>query len=278
MATTMKRSAAIRGDVLWATEARKGRARLYPVTAFYTAACLAVLVRALRGTHVLPALGWAMAGVLTWTLVEYLTHRYVLHGRFPDGPGLVRHFLHVRFDHLHWEHHERPWDAKHINGRVQDTLPFVAVFAAMAAVFPFHTGAVFLAAIVQCYVIEEWVHHSVHFYHFRNPYFRYIRKHHLFHHSPRGSEIGYGLTNGFWDIVLGTRIPEGTRRALYGRQRETRAVAADAPADAGVVPTEVSWLSQSGARDCKRARTARRVSHRAPGGAEWFLTEPPARH
>src|SRR5687768_3163749 len=81
MATTMKRSAAIRGDVLWATEARKGRARLYPLTALYTAVCLAVFVRALRGTHALAALGWAMAGILTWTLVEYLTHRYVLHGR-----------------------------------------------------------------------------------------------------------------------------------------------------------------------------------------------------
>jgi sterol desaturase/sphingolipid hydroxylase (fatty acid hydroxylase superfamily) len=221
MATTMKRSAAIRGDALWAREARRGRARLYPVTAFYTTACLALFAYVFRAPHRAAVLGFAAAGAFSWTLVEYLVHRYVLHGRFPDGPGVVRHFLHVRFDHLHWEHHERPWDANHINGRVQDTLPFVIALGVLAAPFPLHTAPVFLAAVVQCYVIEEWIHHSVHFYHFRNPYFRYIRKHHLFHHSPRGAEIGYGLTNGFWDVVLGTRIPEPTRSALY-RKREAQ--------------------------------------------------------
>jgi sterol desaturase/sphingolipid hydroxylase (fatty acid hydroxylase superfamily) len=59
----------------------------------------------------------------------------------------------------------------------------------------------------------------VHFYHFRNRYFRYIRRHHLYHHSPKGSEVGYGLTSGFWDVIWGTRIPEADRRALYAYRR-----------------------------------------------------------
>lgn len=50
-------------------------------------------------------------------------------------------------------------------------------------------------------------------------YFRYIRRHHLYHHSPKGMEIAYGLTNGFWDIVYETRIPPDIRRALYGPLR-----------------------------------------------------------
>jgi sterol desaturase/sphingolipid hydroxylase (fatty acid hydroxylase superfamily) len=64
-------------------------------------------------------------------------------------------------------------------------------------------------------VVEEWVHHSVHFYQFRNPYFRYIKRHHLYHHSPIGMHVGYGLTSGLWDVVGGTRIPPDMRRALY---------------------------------------------------------------
>jgi sterol desaturase/sphingolipid hydroxylase (fatty acid hydroxylase superfamily) len=70
------------------------------------------------------------------------------------------------------------------------------------------------------YVVEEWVHHSVHFYHFENPYFRYIKRHHLYHHSPVGGDVGYGLTNGFWDIVFSTRIPAEQRRRLYARPRK----------------------------------------------------------
>jgi sterol desaturase/sphingolipid hydroxylase (fatty acid hydroxylase superfamily) len=74
----------------------------------------------------------------------------------------------------------------------------------------------FIAGLIQCYILEEWVHHSVHFYNFRNRYFRYIRKHHLYHHSPRGGEVAYGLTNGVWDVLRNTRIPAHERKRLYG--------------------------------------------------------------
>jgi sterol desaturase/sphingolipid hydroxylase (fatty acid hydroxylase superfamily) len=78
---------------------------------------------------------------------------------------------------------------------------------------------------VQFYVIEEWVHHSVHYlgvYKLGGPYWRYINRHHAYHHSPQGSELAFGLTNGFWDIVFGTRVPEEARRRLYGRRSRGR--------------------------------------------------------
>jgi sterol desaturase/sphingolipid hydroxylase (fatty acid hydroxylase superfamily) len=81
--------------------------------------------------------------------------------------------------------------------------------------FPLHTGPVLVAGLLTAYVGEEWVHHSVHFYRFTNRYFEYIRRHHLYHHSPKGMEVGFGLTNGFWDVVWDTRIPEEERQALY---------------------------------------------------------------
>jgi len=76
---------------------------------------------------------------------------------------------------------------------------------------------VFVAALMLGYVLEEWVHHAVHFHSFKSPYFRYIKKHHLFHHSRRGSEVGFGLTSGAWDVVAGTRIAKRDRDRLYGR-------------------------------------------------------------
>jgi len=206
-------------EVRWAHEARKGRGRLYPSTVFYTVYGMGVFTLALR-SHPLAAVAWFAAGVGAWTLLEYYVHRYILHGRFPKGPTPYHWFTHKYFDHLHWEHHARPWDGAHINGRIRDTLPFALAFMLLSARAPVHTWPAFVAGLLQAYVVEEWVHHSVHFYHFRNPYFRYIRRHHLYHHSPKGSGVGYGLTNGFWDVVWRTRIPEEDRRALYTNRRE----------------------------------------------------------
>jgi sterol desaturase/sphingolipid hydroxylase (fatty acid hydroxylase superfamily) len=99
---------------------------------------------------------------------------------------------------------------------VKDTLPLVAPAIALSLLAPVWSATVFIAGVLQAYVIEEWVHHSVHFYQFQNRYFRYIRRHHLYHHSPQGMSIAFGLTNGFWDVVYDTRIPEDVRRRLHG--------------------------------------------------------------
>jgi len=90
-------------------QSRIARRRLYPLTVFYTTYSLIVTLLGLRGGH--PRIGFVfyLAGIPVWTLVEYLFHRYVLHGRFPPGEGLIRRFLHERLDPLHWEHHERPF-------------------------------------------------------------------------------------------------------------------------------------------------------------------------
>jgi sterol desaturase/sphingolipid hydroxylase (fatty acid hydroxylase superfamily) len=81
------------------------------------------------------------------------------------------------------------------------------------------------------------VHHSVHFYHFDNPYFRYIKRHHLYHHSPKGGDVGYGLTNGFWDIIFSTRISAEQRRLLYGQGKVESHVLDQRQAGAGPLST-----------------------------------------
>jgi sterol desaturase/sphingolipid hydroxylase (fatty acid hydroxylase superfamily) len=84
----------------------------------------------------------------------------------------------------------------------------------LSLLLPAHALTAFLAALAQAYLVEEWVYHSVHFYHFRNRYFRYVKRHHMYHHSPKGVRIAFGVTSGFWDVVNGTRIPAHIRAAL----------------------------------------------------------------
>ncbi len=214
------------GGIRRAFEARKARRRLLPVTLVYTVGSLTMLAYCLVSPHAPRGLLFYALGFLVWTWLEYEVHRYILHGRFPDGPGAWRHFLHKSFDHLHWEHHARPWDGNHVNGTLKDTGLFVVLLLALSLLFPAWTASMLIAGLTQAYVIEEWVHHSVHFCSFKSKYFRYIKRHHLYHHSPRGSEAGYGLTNGFWDVAFGTRFSAGVRSALHRRKPARRALAA----------------------------------------------------
>ena len=204
------------GRFVMADESRKARHRLFCSTVVYPLNFVVVLALALRTGRYREVSRFVAAGLSAWTLVEYLVHRHILHGRFPDGPG-VRHLLHRQFDHLHLEHHARPWDGNHVSGTLKDTLGPALVFMGLAfAAGPVHTWPLFVASLLLGYIMEEWVHHSVHFCNFKSPYFRYIKRHHLFHHSPRGSEVGYGLTSGLWDVIAGTRIAEGDRLRLHG--------------------------------------------------------------
>src|SRR5260370_12355484 len=94
-------------------QASLARRRLYPLTAFYTLYAILVLAIAFSTTHPWIAVAFFFAGCATWTLVEYLFHRYVLHGRFPPGKGLIRRFLHERLNPPHSDHHKRPFAGLH---------------------------------------------------------------------------------------------------------------------------------------------------------------------
>jgi 4-hydroxysphinganine ceramide fatty acyl 2-hydroxylase len=204
-----------------AVEASKARRRLYPVTILYTGYALTVITLALRSGHGarLPFVFFSL-GVALWTLLEYLAHRFVLHGRFAAGRGLLRRWAHQAFDHLHVEHHARPWDGNHVNGTIKDTGLYMALFAASSFAAPIQSLPVLWAAVMQSYVVEEWIHHCVHYpsvYRLSGRYWRSIVRHHAYHHGARGTDLAFGLSSGSWDLVFRTQIPRGagTRPALF---------------------------------------------------------------
>jgi hypothetical protein len=197
--------------VVLADEARKARTRFYPATIVLCAYSLPLLGVALY-RHPGTALSFLFMGIAAWTALEYVVHRFILHGRFPDGGGFWKHRVHTFFDTMHGDHHQRPWDGMYINGYL-DALPFAGLFAVVSFLAPYYTAPVLVAGLLLSYVVEEWVHYSVHFHRFQSPYFQYIRFHHWYHHSPRGRDRAFGLTSGLWDDILGsTRIPESIRR------------------------------------------------------------------
>jgi sterol desaturase/sphingolipid hydroxylase (fatty acid hydroxylase superfamily) len=188
-------------------EARVARGRLWPSTIVYGAASATVLPFAAHRHGLIACLPWIAAGALLWTWVEYLGHRFVLHGEFPVGPCPWRRLLHRRFDQLPRHHHREPWNGRHISGTLHDTAPVVPALAVPAVLLPQPAGAVSFASFLLSYLAEEWVHLSVHFCSFRGRYFQYIRRRHLYHHGSRIGPLAFGLTSGVWDRVYGTHVP-----------------------------------------------------------------------
>jgi cyclopropane-fatty-acyl-phospholipid synthase len=191
------------GSVDFALEARKSRERLVPTTVAYVAGGI-VLIAPTLNRHT-PLWAAVLAGLLAFTGVEYFVHRFLLHGRFPDGPGALRRFLHSRLDHLHYVHHSRPWDGAHMHGSLVDTLPLTLPLAIAALLAPPPAPA-FVGALLLAYVAEEWTHHALHYGRSQSELFVRLQRRHRIHHSPRGSDRIFGLTSGAWDAACGTSL------------------------------------------------------------------------
>jgi len=185
----------------------------------YSIWLIVTLAQAWRESQVALALACGLVGFVTWSATEYLVHRYVLHVAFPPRRDWPRRLLHHLFDASHADHHARPWDGYHINGHL-DTLLVAVWLVPLSLLAPTHTASVAVAVLFAAYVAEEWAHHAFHFCNYPWPYFQYLRRRHLYHHSPHGRDTAFGITSGVWDRVFGTRIPRLQRERLrHGRPR-----------------------------------------------------------
>ena len=134
----------------------------------------------------------AAAGLVGWSLVEYLMHRFILHGLEP-------------FKTWHLQHHARPTalissptvlSATSIAGLV-----FVpAVLAATAWM-----AAALTLGIVAGYLAYALCHHGTHHWRAERRWFKERKLWHAMHHQgAAGRGQCYGVTTSLWDRVFGT--------------------------------------------------------------------------
>jgi len=144
--------------------------------------------------HLFLWLNGAVAGVLLWTLIEYLVHRILFH--------------HVGyFERLHDAHHDHPTD--YIGAP-----PGIGPLALLGLAYLFSaramggelTGALASGLLIG-YLIYMLVHHAVH--HWSVPTTTVLfgaRRHHALHHYH--SDTGnFGVTTALWDHAFGTALP-----------------------------------------------------------------------
>ncbi len=172
-----------------------GRVALgYPASLTVAGAGIAVAVHVLAETG-LPAwlaLVLMAGGFALWTLLEYLLHRFVLHGLEP-------------FRAWHEHHHRLPDEPIRIPLAFSVPLALVLLVAPALLLRNVAFGASLSAGLLAGELVQELIHDRLH--RGRSGGWLGVRRaHHGFHHV-QDAQRAFGTLSGFWDRLLGTAPP-----------------------------------------------------------------------
>jgi len=169
-------------------------------------------------TWPLAALGW-LAGVLTWTLVEYLLHRWLFHIP-PVRQPLIREVQYM----MHGYHHDFPDDPGRLVAPPILSWPLAVVVGALhwLALGPWWT--LVFAGTLTGYLAYDWMHYYTHHAVPRSRFGKFMRRFHLEHHY-RTANSQFGLSSPLWDLVF--RSFWTTRAFERGRERAVGDPSAD---------------------------------------------------
>lgn len=148
----------------------------------------------------------AVAGLITWTLTEYLLHRFLFH--YPAKSRLGRWLVFL----FHGVHHDAPRDRTRL---VMPPAAAVLILACLWFLFslfiPYPLIEPFIAAFVVGYLIYDYIHYATHHFPMKHPVLRFLKRYHMHHHYT-SDEGRFGVSSPLWDIVFGT----------YPRQQSAR--------------------------------------------------------
>jgi 4-hydroxysphinganine ceramide fatty acyl 2-hydroxylase len=136
-------------------------------------------------------------GVLIWTLLEYIIHRYAFHYEPRTRLGKQLHFI------VHGVHHDYPNDAKRLVMPPAVSIPLAVAFYALF----FGTLGRFAPAVSAGfgfgYVCYDTIHYAIHHFPMKSGIWQWLKQYHLRHHY-NDDEAGFGVSSPLWDYVFRT--------------------------------------------------------------------------
>lgn len=176
----------------------------------------AIQYACMQHTALSAACQFSSLGVLLWTFLEYLLHRFVFH-RVPSGYwGITAHFL------LHGVHHKLPADPGRLVFPPVLATPFAAAnLYALLAVLPENHALCVFSGMLLAYVCYDLTHYALHHADFRHtPYLGRLKSTHLAHHY-KDHTTSFGLTSPLFDLVFQTQ-PRATKSDQSARRSKDR--------------------------------------------------------
>jgi len=144
------------------------------------------------------ATGLAASGLVTWTLAEYLLHRFVFHFR-PQGAWQAR--LHLV---IHGVHHDAPDDARRqLMPPVPAALALVVLYGVSLLLLGAGRCDAFFTGFLVGYLAYDYIHYGAHQGLLPTRAGRALRRWHLRHHHA-DPESRWGVSSPLWDYVFRT--------------------------------------------------------------------------
>lgn len=138
------------------------------------------------------------AGVIFWTLTEYLLHRFIFHYHPTSAVGKRIHFL------AHGVHHDYPNDSTRLVMPPSVSIPLAFLFYGLfSLVVPNAILPKFFSGFLFGYVCYDTIHYATHHAPMTGKIGHWLKQHHLRHHFTDDAR-GFGVSTPFWDHVFGT--------------------------------------------------------------------------
>ncbi len=150
------------------------------------------------GLSLLTAVAAYAAGLLIWSLVEYVSHRFSFHHE-PTSEGQVAYGYVV-----HGAHHAYPEDSRHWMIPFWVTAPIAgALYAAFAYGLGWF-GVPAFGGFIHGYLVYDLLHYFMHRGPLPTPLGKYLRQYHMVHHFKK-HDGNFGVSSPLWDYVFRTR-------------------------------------------------------------------------
>ena len=151
---------------------------------------------------------WVVVGLVSWTLIEYALHRFVLHGLQP-------------FAGWHEAHHERPRALICAPTIFSATLIAVLVFLPVWVIGDLSRACSVTLGLLAGYLAYATTHHGTHHWRANNSWFKSRKRWHALHHHAHAPGC-YGVTSSFWDHIFGTLPLAPSQQEQIDRGNEIR--------------------------------------------------------
>jgi len=143
-----------------------------------------------------PNSNWSMTlilatlGLIGWSALEYVVHRFVFHGMQP-------------FQRWHAAHHARP--AALICSPTLLSAPIIGVglFLPAWAIGGLQSACALTIGLLCGYLAYALTHHAIHHWPADSRWLRQRKRWHFLHHDKRNA-CCYGVTSGLWDGACGS--------------------------------------------------------------------------
>jgi len=154
--------------------------------------------------------------MFSWTLFEYLMHRFVFH--FVSDNPRVQRFIYI----LHGNHHEFPRDKQRLFMPPVPSLILACLIFSLQYLILGNYAFAFFPGFLLGYLIYGSMHYAIHAW---KPPFKFMkplwRNHHLHHY--KDEHKGFGVSTSLWDRVFGTFFdlqkekedPEKVRQLMF---------------------------------------------------------------